>query len=138
WRRALAVGLAVTLVLLLVVLQVIPSPAVALGGSAVASWCFLVALLGAAREHVRRPAPAYLVESTLPIYILHQPTLIVVGYFGVLPLALGIWPKFVLLVVASIAVTLAIYHFLVRPFAIPRFLLGVKASREARRGGKVR
>jgi uncharacterized protein (DUF2147 family) len=128
WRRALAVAGVATCVLLLLVLGAPLGPMVALAGTAVAGWGWNLALLGAAREHVRRPAPPYLVESALPIYILHQPAIIVVGYFLVLPLGLGVWPKFVLLLLASIAVTLAVYHVLVRPFAVPRVLLGMKAA----------
>ena len=127
WRRALAVAGATTLVLLLVVLGVIPSPAVALAGSAVAGWCWVLALLGAAHEFLARPAPDALIESALPIYILHQPALIIVGWFLVLPLPLGVWPKFFLLVTLSMALTIAVYALLVRPFAVPRFLLGMKA-----------
>ncbi len=132
WRRALAIASATALVLLLAVLRVIASPAVVLAGSAVAGWCFVVALVGAARVYVRRSAPSYLIESALPIYILHQPVLIVVGYFLVLPAPLGVWSKFVVLVLASMATTLAVYHFLVRPFAVPRYLLGMKGASPAR------
>lgn len=132
WRRALTVAVTTALVLLLVVLRVIPSPAVALAGSAVAGWCFVVAIVGAARAHVRRAAPPYLVESALPIYILHQPAIIVVGYFLVVPLPLGVWPKFLILVVASMAATVAVYHLLVRPFAVPRVLFGMKVASHTR------
>jgi uncharacterized protein (DUF2147 family) len=128
WRRALAIAGGATVVLLLVVLGAIPSPAVALAGSAVAGWCWVVALIGAARASLRRPAPAALVESALPIYILHQPALIVVGWFVVLPLPLGVWPKFALLVALSMGLTIAVYARLVRPFAAPRFLLGMKQA----------
>ena len=128
WRRALVIAAAATLVLLLLVLGAPLGPMVALAGTAVAGWGWNLALLGATREYVRRPAPAYLIESALPIYILHQPAIIVVGYFLVLPLGLGVWPKFVLLLLGSIGVTLAVYHLLVRPFAVPRVLLGMKAA----------
>ncbi len=131
WRRALGLAVAATLVLLLVVLGVVPSASVALAGSAVAGWCWVVALLGAARDSVRRPAPGSLVESALPIYILHQPALIVVGWFLVLPLSFGVWPKFLLLVGGSMAATIAVYVLLVRPFAVPRFLLGMKRATPA-------
>ncbi len=77
---------------------------------------------------MRRPAPPYLTESALPIYILHQPAIVVVGYFLILPLGLGVWAKFVLLLLASIGVTLAVYHLLARPFAVPRVLLGMKPA----------
>jgi len=47
--------------------------------------------------------------------VLHQPVVVVLGA-GVVLLPLGIAPKFVLLLVGSVATTLALYHFGVRPF----------------------
>jgi uncharacterized protein (DUF2147 family) len=108
---------------------------VVLAGSAIAGWCFVVALLGFARERVTRSGPRlnYLAESAFPIYVLHQPVVVVLGA-GVVLLPLGIATKFVLLLVGSVAVTLAFYHFGVRPFGPTRFLIGMKALRRAPRG----
>jgi uncharacterized protein (DUF2147 family)/peptidoglycan/LPS O-acetylase OafA/YrhL len=135
WRRVLALGLAATGVLLAAVLGVFESAPVVLAGSAVAGWCFVVALLGFARERVMRSGPGlrYLAESAFPIYVLHQPVVVVLGA-GVVLLPLGIATKFVLLLVGSVASTLALYHFGVRPFGPTRFLIGMKPLRRAPRG----
>jgi uncharacterized protein (DUF2147 family) len=128
WRRALAIGVATTLGLLLAVLGVIKSPAIVLAGSAVAGWCFVVALLGVARRFldVATPALRWLAESAFPVYVLHQVTIVVLGYYLVLPLPLGVATKFALLLAASVLVTLGVYQYVVRPLALPRFLLGMK------------
>ncbi len=128
WRRALAIGVATTLGLLLGVLGVIRSPAVVLAGSAVAGWCFVVALLGATHRFldVSTPALRYLAESAFPVYVLHQTAIVLVGYYLVLPLPLGVAAKFTLLLVGAVVVTLGTYQYVVRPLAIPRFLLGMK------------
>jgi peptidoglycan/LPS O-acetylase OafA/YrhL len=133
WRRALALGLASTLVLLAAVLRLFESTPAVLVSSAVAAWCFVVALLGFARERVTRSAPSldYLVESAFPIYVLHQPVVVVLAA-GVVELPLGIAAKFVLLLAGSLAATLALYHFGVRPFRAARFLLGMKPRRRGR------
>jgi uncharacterized protein (DUF2147 family)/peptidoglycan/LPS O-acetylase OafA/YrhL len=135
WRRVLVLGLAATGVLLAAVLGVFESTSVVLAGSAVAGWCFVVALLGFARERVTRSGPRlhYLAESAFPIYVLHQPVVVVLGA-GVVLLPLGIATKFVLLLVGSVAATLALYHFGVRPFGPMRFLIGMKPLRRAPRG----
>jgi len=127
WRRALAIALATTGALLLAVLGVIRTPSLLLAGSAVAGWCFIVALLGFARERLMRPAPvlAYLTESAFPVYILHQIAIVGIGYWLV-RLPLGIPAKFTLLLVASVAATLGVYHFVVRPTPALRFLFGMK------------
>ena len=74
WKRSLAIGLGAMAVLLLAVLGVMASPAVLLVGSAVAGWCFVVALLGLAHRFLTTSGPAlhYLSESAFPVYVLHQ------------------------------------------------------------------
>jgi uncharacterized protein (DUF2147 family) len=127
-KRALAIGLLATLVLLLGVLGAFSSPAVLLAHTAIAGWCFVVAFLGWGRQALSFTTPAlrYLTESAFPVYLLHQAAIVIPGYF-LIQLPLGLWTKFVLLFVVSSALTLAVYHLLVRPFAVPRFLCGMKA-----------
>jgi uncharacterized protein (DUF2147 family)/surface polysaccharide O-acyltransferase-like enzyme len=128
-KRALAIALASTLVLLLGVLGVFSSPKFLLANTAIAGWCFVIALLGWARQKLSFTSPRlrYLTESAFPVYLLHQWAIVVPGYF-LIQLPLGIWTKFFLLLTVATAVTLSLYHFLVRPFSIPRFLCGMKAS----------
>jgi uncharacterized protein (DUF2147 family)/fucose 4-O-acetylase-like acetyltransferase len=134
WKRSLAVGLGTTGLLLLAVLGIVPGPAILLAGSAVAGWCLVIGAVGLARRHLAGSGPVlrYLSESAFPVYVLHQAAIVVPGYF-IVRLALGIAPKFVLLVVVAVATTLATYEWLVRPFAGPRFLLGMRRKARARR-----
>jgi len=132
WRRVLALGLVATGVLLGAVLGVFESTSAVLLGSAVAGWCFVVALLGFAHGRVTRSSAAlrFLAESAFPIYVLHQPVVVVLAASVVL-LPLGIVAKFLLLLAGSVAVTLALYQFGVRPFGPTRFLIGMKSSLRA-------
>src|SRR5207249_8663470 len=116
-----------TVVLLLAVLGVVSSPGLLLAGSAVAGWCFVVALVGIGRRcfTATSPALAYLSEPAFPVYILHQAAIVLPGYF-IVRLPLGIAAKFGILLAVAVAVTLAAYHWLVRPFAVSRFLLGMR------------
>jgi peptidoglycan/LPS O-acetylase OafA/YrhL len=125
WRRALAVALATTGLLLAAVLGAVEGSGVLLLGSAVAGWCFVAALLGFARERFTRGGPRlrYLADSAFPVYLLHQPVIVFLG-FGVVQLPLGIAAKFVLLLVGSTATTLALYQVAVRPFGAARWLTG--------------
>ena len=127
WKRSLAIGLGATALLLLAVLGITTVPAVLLVGSAVAGWCFTVALLGLAHRFLTTSGPAlhYLSESAFPVYVLHQAAIVLPGYF-LIRLPMGIGAKFVLLLLLSVSLTLAVYQWLVRPFAVPRFLLGMK------------
>jgi uncharacterized protein (DUF2147 family)/peptidoglycan/LPS O-acetylase OafA/YrhL len=126
WKRSLALGAGAALALLVAVLGVITSPAVLLAGSALAGWCFVVGLMGLAHRFLTRSGPVlhYLSESAFPVYVLHQTAIVVPGYF-IVRMAMGIGAKFVVLVAVATAVTMAVYHWLVRPFAVPRFLLGI-------------
>jgi hypothetical protein len=129
WKRSLALGTLATGVLLLGVLRVFSSPTVLLVGTAIAGWCFVIALLGIARRYftASTQALAYLSESAFPVYVLHQAAIVLPGYV-VVGLPLGIATKFVLLLLLAVAITMATYHWLVRPFAVPRFLLGMRAK----------
>ena len=127
WKRSLAIAVAVTLLLLIAVLGVFSAPVILLAGSAIAGWCFVVAFFGFARRSLTAPSPAlaYLSESAFPVYILHQVAIVVPGYF-IVQWSLGIAAKFGLLLLVAVAVTLSVYHWLVRPFAVPRLLLGMR------------
>lgn len=131
-RRAFAIALGAMAVLLGAVLGIVPGTSILLAGSAVAGWCFVVALLGTARVHWARRTRglAYLTDSAFPVYVLHQLVIVVLGY-GTVELPLGIVPKFLLLLAGSTLLTVGIYHFGVRPFAGPRFLLGLRPRQHA-------
>ncbi len=135
WKRSLVVGLGAMGVLLSAVLGLITAPAVLLVGSAVAGWCFVIALVGAARRYLTTSSTPlrYLSESAFPVYVLHQAAIVVPGYF-LIRLPIGIATKFVLLLLVSVTLTMSVYQWLVRPFAVPRFLLGMKPTASRARG----
>lgn len=68
---------------------------------------------------------SYLAESILPFYVLHHPVVVFVAS-AVITLQLSVWPKFALVAGISLAVTLALYEFLVRRWAPTRFVFGLK------------
>ena len=127
WRRAGAIGLAAFALLAAgwralggvgmraVFAEPFPTRVAMLALTAVAGYCLVVALAGAARERLAfdGPARAYLAEAALPIYVLHQLAIVLPGYF-VIQMGAGIATKFFVLLVTSIALTLGVYHFGVR------------------------
>jgi glucans biosynthesis protein C len=61
----------------------------------------------------------------LPFYILHQTVMVAVSYYVVQwHLADGL--KLLLIALSAFAITLAIYHFLIRPFNPIRWLFGLR------------
>lgn len=126
-KRALAIAAGATLVLLLGTLGAFASPTILLTHVAIAGWCYVVAFLGFAHQRLSFSTPRlrYLTESAFPVYLLHQSSIVLSGY-PLIQLPIGLWAKFVLLLVVSTVLTLLLYHFAVRPFSVPRFLCGMK------------
>ncbi|MEE8311207.1 MAG: DUF2147 domain-containing protein [Candidatus Binatia bacterium] len=134
-RRALAIASATTLVLLAGVLGLFRSEAVMLAGSAVAGWCFVVAILGYARSAFTQDGPMmhYLRESAFPVYIIHQLSLVLVGYV-VVQWSLGIAAKYAIVLVLAVLLTMVFYHFVVRRVPVLRFAYGMRPLPRAARG----
>jgi hypothetical protein len=91
------------------------------------AWAMILALCGFAARYLDEPSSllAYLNTAILPVYVLHQPVLFAAAYVLFprhLPLAL----EAVLLTAITVSGVLAIYHFAIRPFAVTRFLFGLK------------
>jgi peptidoglycan/LPS O-acetylase OafA/YrhL len=95
---------------------------------AAAAWGVSAAALGLASRHAPPPSPVmrYLAEATLPVYVLHHVPVLLIG-MAVLRLDLPAGVLALLIWLMATASTLAIYHWLVRPFAPTRFLLGMAA-----------
>ncbi|GAA5021388.1 acyltransferase family protein [Actinopolymorpha pittospori] len=107
-------------------------------------WCFLVAITGLLDRRRTRTAVVperpegeaprvsrvrriyvYLVAAALPFYVLHQPILVGVAYEVVRWDAPSLL-KYVVIVAASMALTIAAYDLLVRRVRVVRLLLGVR------------
>ncbi|NYJ03522.1 peptidoglycan/LPS O-acetylase OafA/YrhL [Nocardioides thalensis] len=108
-------------------------------GFGVTGWCAVVAILGLLdRPRPPSAAPAtgrpptttqrvstYLGDAVLPLYVLHQPVVVAVA-FGVVGWDLAAPLKYVVIVVVSLALTVATYDLLVRRTAPTRFLFGMR------------
>jgi surface polysaccharide O-acyltransferase-like enzyme len=90
-------------------------------------WAMVLTVFGFAARYLTRPSRAlrYLNEAVLPIYVLHQPILLLAAYV-LFPLAVPLPLEWLTLVVITGGGALAIFHLLIRPFAPMRFLFGVK------------
>jgi peptidoglycan/LPS O-acetylase OafA/YrhL len=64
-------------------------------------------------------------DTIMPFYLLHQPVIIVIAYF-VVQWDVGIVPKLLVIVIASLLITLGLVELLVRPFKPMRRLFGMK------------
>lgn len=90
-------------------------------------WSIILASVGFARKYLNfsNRYLTYLTSAVYPFYILHQTVIVAAGYY-VTQWGLPIVVKLFLLIVICFASILGIYHFLIRPFIVPRLLFGLK------------
>ena len=67
-------------------------------------------------------------EAALPVFVLHQPVIVVIAFF-VVQWSVGMWIKLPLVVLGSFAVTLCLHEFVVRRIRPLRILFGIKPPR---------
>jgi glucan biosynthesis protein C len=93
---------------------------------ALTSWGGIAAGLGFASrfQPVATPLLAYLAEASLPIFIVHHVPLLLLGSL-LLPMALPVWFKIVSIWLVTNAISLAAYHWLIRPWPLMRWALGM-------------
>lgn len=89
-------------------------------------WMGILTLLGIGqlKLNFHNRVSDYLSRASFPVYILHMPILVVVGFF-VLKLPIGVAGQFSLIVLISAIITFLIYE-IVNKITVFRFLLGIK------------
>lgn len=90
-----------------------------------AGWLMIRLLIGVFRRYYnfQDGKTEYVRTGSLPIYLVHHPVSLLVGYLTV-HTPLGLWEKFPLHLTLVFAITLAIYHLLIRPFRWVNLILG--------------
>jgi glucan biosynthesis protein C len=87
-------------------------------------WCVVLLALGVRWLNKSYAVVRYGAESALPIYVIHHPVVVLLGSF-IVGWNLPLWPRFLLLVIGTMVVTLTIYEFGVRRTRATRFLFGM-------------
>ena len=97
-------------------------------------WCWIIGILGLARRVLNfdNRFLARAGEAVLPFYILHHTVMYIVGH-QVIQWNLGVGWKWTAIALVSLAVTLALYEFLIRRVGALRFLFGMKPLPKAER-----
>jgi len=106
----------------------LPSPAYnAL--NAAACWCWLIALIGIGSRllNFTNRVLRYATDAVLPVYIVHQTIIITLGFY-IVKWNTSIAPKYFLIGVATLFLSLAIYE-VVRRTSVTRFLFGIKSRK---------
>ena len=91
------------------------------------SWVAFILSVGAKYLNFRGKAVTYGSEAQLPFYIFHQTVILCVGWF-VIRLDIGMIAKYLIIVVVSFVVIMALYELLVRRFNVVRLLFGMRPN----------
>ncbi|HEY5610894.1 MAG TPA: acyltransferase family protein [Thermoanaerobaculia bacterium] len=93
------------------------------------AWFSILTAIGFGQVYLNRGSRLleYSNEAIYPFYILHQTVIIAIGYH-VLKVRDGVWLSFVVIGLLSLLTSMAIYHFMIRPFHLMRLLFGMKLT----------
>ncbi|MGN8070075.1 acyltransferase family protein [Mucilaginibacter sp. 22184] len=92
------------------------------------AWGWVLALVGYGKHYFNRSHKVlnYLNQAVYPFYILHQTVIVLIVYYIVQLRNESILSKYIYTVGITFFVSVLIYHLLIRPFALMRFLFGMK------------
>jgi glucan biosynthesis protein C len=90
-------------------------------------WCYLLAAFGYGMHYLTSPkrSLAYANEAVLPFYILHQPVILILGYF-IIQLQVPIVVKYLIITPLALSITLVLYEYGIRRVNSIRRAFGLK------------
>jgi glucan biosynthesis protein C len=99
-------------------------------GCSLLIWSYLLAAFGYGMRYLtaNKQLLSYANEAVLPFYILHQPLILIIGYF-IVPLQLPIFAKYLIIAPAALCITLGLYEYGIRRIDLLRRAFGLKPSR---------
>ena len=94
-------------------------------------WSCLLAVLGYGMRYLtaNHRLLAYANEGVLPFYIIHQPVILIIGYF-IIPLPLSILAKYLIIAPLAFGITLGLYEFGIRRVNLVRRVFGLKPRKQ--------
>ena len=93
--------------------------------------CWIFTFIGYAKRYLNKThrIQNYINEAIYPFYILHQ-TVIVIVVFYVIKSTDPVLNKFLFTFITSFILVMCIYHLFIRPYALTRFLFGMKPKKK--------
>ena len=92
-------------------------------------WCWVLFFLGLGMRKLNNTNATikYCQQAIMPVFVLHQPVIIVIAFY-VVQLQASIIVKLPFVVLASLAVTLGLYELMIRHLGFFRLLFGMKVE----------
>jgi len=91
------------------------------------SWTAFMLFIGMRFLNFRNKWLEYGQEAVVPFYVLHQPAIVVIAFY-VVQWQAGVTVKMLVVLMASLVVTIGIYELLIRRLPILRMAFGMKAT----------
>jgi glucan biosynthesis protein C len=100
--------------------------------SSMTGWAWVLGLVGYGKQYLNRPHKSlgYLNQAVYSFYILHQTVIVILAYYIVQTNDTVIM-KYIYTVGVTLFITMGIYHLLIKPYPVMRFLFGMKSLRQA-------
>jgi len=97
------------------------------------AFCFTLTMLFVGMRFLDFTSPwlRYSQEAALPFFVLHQPAIVIIGFFVVLWNA-GIPVKMLVIILSAFAICIGIYELVIRRIRPLRLVFGMKASQPLR------
>ncbi|QMU30876.1 acyltransferase family protein [Adhaeribacter radiodurans] len=97
------------------------------------AWLWVFAAIGYGKRYLNKfhPAINYINQAVYPFYILHQTVIVIIVYY-VVQTSDTILMKYLFTVSVSFAVSMLLYHLLIKEFALTRFLFGMKPKKASK------
>ncbi|RTL56367.1 MAG: acyltransferase [Sphingobacteriales bacterium] len=91
------------------------------------AWFWVMTLIGYGKRYLNKKHRVlnYLNQAVYPFYILHQTVIVIIVYY-VVQTNDTILLKYLFTLTVSFAITICVYHLFIRPYAVMRFLFGMK------------
>ena len=110
-----------------------PSLAIIILGISLAgilAWSCILAVFGYGMRYLthNHRLLSYANEAVLPFYILHQPVILILGYY-IIPLSLSILAKYLIIASLAFGITLGLYEYGVRRINPVRRIFGLKTRK---------
>ena len=98
------------------------------------AWSCGLAAIGYAKQYLNRDTRFRKVanEAIYPFYLLHQPVILILGFF-LIKIEMPDFVRFLILTVSSFGISCALYWFLVKPFNVTRVVFGMKPVARSKR-----
>lgn len=95
--------------------------------SGIYAWSSILTIVAYSAKYLDGPSTtcSYLTVAILPVYVLHQPIMIAIGFF-LFPLRIALYFEVALIVLGTTILSLLVYEVLIKRSKIMRFIFGLK------------